>query len=317
MAAPTNAFLTYSTVGIREDLSDLISNISPTDTPFTNGIGKVSADNTFFEWQTDSLAAASSTNAQLEGDDTTIQAVTPTVRLGNRCQISNKSVAISGTDQAVLKAGRGKNEMAYQIVKKTKELMRDVEAVVTQNQTTVAGNASTARKTGSLEAWLTTNSQRGASGGQTNYSNGIATAATDGTQRAFTEDLLKTAAQQCFSQGGDPDTLMVGPVNKQKVSAFTGNATRFDKSEDKRLVASVDIYESDFGVFKIVPNRFQRERTAFLLEMDMWAVAYLRNKQVTDLGKTGDSDKKLITVEYGLQAKNQASSAVIADLTTS
>lgn len=313
MTIPTNSLVSYSTVGIREDLKDFISNISPKDCPFTNRAGKTKASNTFFEWQTDTLAAASASNAQLEGDDYAATSLAQPTRLGNRCQISSKAFTISATADAVNKAGRN-TEMAYQLAKKTMELKRDMEAVLTQNQASVTGNSTTARQTGSLEPFITTNeNENGDTGGGYSSSNWVAIS--DGTQRAFTEAMLKDVCQKVFSSGGDPDILMVGPTQKQVVSGFTGNATRMDKSEDSKLVTSIDVYVSDFGEFKIIPNRFQRNRTAFLLQMDMWQIAYLRPIEVTDLAKTGDSTKKLLTVEYGLLGKNEAASAVIRSLT--
>lgn len=314
MAIVTNEFLTYDAKGIREDLKDFISNISPKDCPFQNRIGKTKATNTFFEWQVDSLAAASTANASVEGDDiTSFTAVTPTTRIGNRCQISTKNFVISGTMEAVNKAGRN-SEVAYQVTKNTMELKRDMEAILTQNQASVTGAAGTARKTGSLEAMITTNeNENGDTGGGFSSSNWVVIS--DGTQRAFTEALLKDVCQKVFTSGGDPDVLMVGPSQKQVVSGFTGNATRMDQSEDKKLVTAIDVYVSDFGEFRVVPNRFQRNRTAFLLQTDMWQVAYLRPVEISDLAKTGDGRKKLLTVEYGLLSKNEAASGIIRSLT--
>ena len=312
MAIPNNSLTSYATIGIREDLKDFIANISPKDTPFSNRAGKTKAMNTFFEWQTDSLVAAA-TNAQVEGDDYGATAIAQPTRLGNRCQISAKAFTISKTADAVNKAGRA-TELAYQLTKKTFELKRDMELVLTNNQASVTGGTSTARQTGSLEPMITTNTSiNGDTGGGYTSSNWVAI--TDGTQRAFTETLLKDVCQKVFTSGGDPDILMVGPTQKQVVSSFTGNATRMDKSEDSKLVTSIDVYVSDFGEFKIIPNRFQRNRTAFLLQMDMWQIAYLRPIEVEDLAKTGDSTKKLITVEYGLLGKNEAASGVIRSLT--
>ena len=312
MAIPTNALVSYSTVGVREDLKDFIANISPKDTPFTNRAGKTKATSTFFEWQTDTLVAASATNRQIEGDDYSATSIAQPTRLGNRCQISAKAFTISATADAVNKAGRT-SELAYQLTKQTFEIKRDMEAVLTQNQASVTGNSTTARQTGSLEPIITTNTNiNGDTGG--GYASSNWTAITDGTQRAFTETLLKDVCQKVFTAGGDPDILMVGPAQKQVVSGFTGNATRMDKSEDQKLYTAIDVYVSDFGEFKVIPNRFQRNRTAFLLQMDMWQVAYLRPIEVVDLAKTGDATKKLITVEYALLAKNEAASGVIRSL---
>jgi len=315
MARPANTFSTFEAIGNREDLKDFIANISPTDTPFSKMCGKTDAEAVYFEWQTDALAAPNTGNAQIEADDTAIAAVTPSVRVGNRTQISNASVVISRTQESVKKAGRT-SELAYQITKKTKELKRDIEAILTQNQATVAGNSTTARKTGSLEAWFATaaNASRGAGGAAGGFSGGIVAAATDGTQRAFTESLLKSVAQGVYSSGGDADTLMVGPAQKQIVSTFTGNNTRTQDTSEGKLNTAIKVYESDFGDLKIVTNRFQRNRTAFVLQSDMWNIAWLDAIRIDDLAKTGDSMKKLLVCEYGLMSRNEGASGVIADL---
>lgn len=314
MAQPLNSFSTYDARGIREDLSDIIYNVDPTETPFFQMAGKAKATNTFHEWQTDTLAAASAANAVIEGDDTEAEASTPTVRIGNYCQISRKTARITGTQDAVKKAGRDK-EMAYQLVKRTKELRRDMEASLLQNGARVAGDDGTPRQLAGVRAWIATNTSAGVGGTDPN---GLGTNTRGaGTQRAFTESLLKNVIQEAWSSGGNPDTLMVGPFNKQAVSGFTGGSTRFDKGEDKKLYASIDMYESDFGTISVVPNRFQLERDAFLLQKDMWAVAMLRPVKQEELAKTGDSEARLIIVEYTLESRNERASGIIADLTTS
>ncbi len=312
MAIVANTFTTYDAIGVREQLDDLIFNIAPTDTPFMSGIGKGKAANVFFEWQTDTLASAAN-NAQLDGDDvSSFTAVTPTVRIGNRTQISRKTLVVSATEQAILKAGR-KDEVAYQVTLKMKELKRDMETALCQNTTSVTGNTTTARQTRGLEGWVATNNSLGASGVAPAPSTN--TAPTDGTQRAFTEALLKAVCQSIFTAGGDPDMLMVGPGQKQVVSTFTGNATRMKDAKDGELQSAISVYTSDFGTFKIAPNRFQRNRTAFLLQTDMWKLMTLRPMQVVDLAKTGDADKKLLVVEYGLCSNQEAASGAIRDLT--
>lgn len=313
MARPTGTFSVFEAIGIREDLKDFIANVAPKDVPFQNMAGKAKAYNTFVEWQTDTFAAAAS-NKQVEGDtvSTFIANAVPTVRLGNRTQISAKGIIVSGTLEATSRAGRA-SELAYQITKQTYELRRDMEFVLTQSQASTAGNATTARQLGSLENQITTNaSNNGDTGG--GWSSPNWQAVTDGTQRAFTESLLKTVVQTTYSAGGDPDYLMVGPAQKQVVSGFTGNATRFDKSEDKRLVTAIDVYVSDFGEFRVIPNRFQRNRTAFLLQSDLWQVAYLRPLQVLDIARTGDATQKELIVEYTLLGKNEAGNGIIRSL---
>lgn len=275
---------------------------------------RAKATNILHEWQTDSLASASTSNAVIDGDEATHDALTATTRLNNRTQISDKVAVVSGSQEAANSAGR-KSEMAYQVAKLGKELKRDMEAILTANQAKVTGNATTARKAASLESWIATNTSIG-SGGADPTGDGT-DARTDGTQRAFTESMLKEVVREVFTEGGEPTVLMVGPFNKQAVSAFTGNATRLDRSEDKKLFAAIDVYASDFGELKVVPNRFQRDRSAFVLQPDMWAVAYYRPFRQWPLAKTGDSEKRQLIVEYTLEARQEKGSGIIADLTTS
>ncbi len=312
MAQPTNTFDTFEAIGNREDLTDIIWNISPTETPFTSMIAREPISATLHEWQTDTLAAASTANRKIQGDDKSGASLTATTRAQNRTQISDKTISISGTQDAVDSAGRT-TETALQMSKAGQELKRDIEKITAGNQAIATGNATLASALRSLEAWYTTNTSRGGTG-----ANGSTTAAaTDGTQREFTEALLKGVVQSIFTNGGDPDVLLVGPVNKQKVSGFSGNATRFNDASNDAINASVSVYVSDFGDFKIVPGRFNRERTAHVLDSSLWALGFLRPVHTFDLSKTGDSDRKTILAEYTLAARNEAGSGVIADLTTS
>lgn len=326
MAAIANTYQTYTAKGIREDLTDIIYRITPTKTPFLSAIPKIKATNTFHEWQTQDLAAVTA-NAQVEGDDVgTFTAATPTIRLGNYTQISTKNVIISGTNQAVKAAGRN-NEMSYQLSLKSAEIKRDMEAALVSaangvsgavsNATTSAthaGSASAARYLRGLEGWLATNLDLGVGGVAPVYTMGSWAAPTDGTQRAFTESQLKNVLQLAYAQGGEPDLIMVGASQKQTFSTFTGGNTRFDKSEDKSLTAAVDVYISDFGTLQVVPNRFQRTRTVFVLETEKWALATLRPFDTVDLAKTGDADKKLLTVEYTLESRQEKASGAIKDV---
>ena len=313
MAQPTNTFDTYDSVGEREDLSDVIYSISPTDTPFISSAAKTRATAVLHEWQTDALAAASTSNAVIEGDEATLDAVTATTRLSNSSQIMDKTVVITGTQEAVDKAGRA-SEIAYQIAKKAKELKRDMEATITGNQAEVTGDASTARKLGSLGAWVASNDVFGAGGASGSVGN---TARTDGTQRVFTEAALKTVIKNVWNAGGDPSMIMVGPFNKQKLSGFTGNSTRFDAGADATLYTSVDVYASDFGQLQVVPNRFSRDRDAYVLDMNYWGIAFLRDFTMHELSKTGDSEKRQLLVEATLESRNEGASGLVADLTTS
>jgi hypothetical protein len=314
MAQPTNTFDTYDSVGEREDLSDVIYSISPTDTPFLSSAAKTKATAVLHEWQTDSLAAAATNNAVIEGDEATLDASTATTRLSNSTQIMDKTVVITGTQESVDKAGRA-SELAYQIAKRAKELKRDMEATITGNIAEVGGNSTTARKMGTLGSWVTTNDDL-ASDGASGAGAGNA-AHTDGTQRAFTEAQLKSVIKSVWNAGGDPSMVMVGPFNKQKLSGFTGNSTRFDAGADATLYTSVDVYASDFGQLQVVPNRFSRDRDAYVLDMEYWGRAFLRDFSMHELAKTGDSEKRQLLVEATLESRNEAASGLVADLTTS
>jgi len=312
-------FQTYQSIGNREDLTDVIYNISPTDTPFMSSVGKTKATAVYHEWQTDSLAAAVANNAAVEGADATSLTVTPTARVGNRTQISTKTVQIAGTQESVDKAGR-KSEKAYQLAKASSELKRDMEKTLLSNNVAAAGNSSTARTLGGLQAWLGTNAVLGASG---TAGSGGTTARVSGTDAAFTEAMLKSAVKQAFVQGGNPSVLMVTPTQKQVVSGFAGIAQqRYEAPSNAptTIVGAADVYLSDFGTLSVVPNRFMTAdsgdggEVAFVLDPEYAAVAYLRPFQTNELAKTGDSEKTQLLVEYTLEVKNEKAHAIIADL---
>ena len=312
-------YQTYTAIGMREDLSDVIYSISPTDVPFMSSIGKTKATAVLHEWQTDSLAAATLSNYAVEGDTASDATMSPTTRVGNRCQIAQKTVKISGTLQAVDKAGR-KSEKSYQLAKASSEIKRDMETSLLSNQVAANGNSTTARKLGGLQAWLATNGDFGTSG--VAGASGT-TARTDGTNRTFTEDILKTVIKEVYASGGNPKVLMVNPAHKQLVSAFTGIAAqRFmaPANTPTTIVAAADVYLSDFGTVSVVPNRFMTStnscgETAFVLDPDMAAVAYLRPFQTNELAVTGDNESTQLLVEYTLEVKNEAAHGIIADIT--
>jgi len=312
-------FQTYQSIGNREDLTDVIYNISPTDTPFMSSVGKTKATAVYHEWQTDALAAAVANNAAVEGADATSLTVTPTARVGNRTQISTKTVQIAGTQESVDKAGR-KSEKAYQLAKASSELKRDMEKTLLSNNVAAAGNSSTARTLGGLQAWLGTNAVLGASG---TAGSGGTTARVSGTDATFTEAMLKSAVKQAFVQGGNPSVLMVTPTQKQVVSGFAGIAQqRYEAPSNAptTIVGAADVYLSDFGTLSVVPNRFMTAdsgdggEVAFVLDPEYAAVAYLRPFQTNELAKTGDSEKTQLLVEYTLEVKNEKAHAIIADL---
>ena len=313
MAVPAGSYQTYTAIGQREDLTDIIYDISPMDTPFLTNSARETATATLYEWQTDSLASAAS-NAQIEGDDSPNAALSATTRVFNHTQISYKPVMVSGTQEAVNHAGRD-SELAYQIAKAGKELKRDMEVDLTgkTDATAGSGNGGAARKSRGFESWTVTNNSYGSGGSNSSGS------VTDGTQRVLTEALLKGELKSCFDNGGDPDLLLVGSFNKQKVSGFTGNSTRMDMAEDRSLVATIDVYVSDFGEVRVVADRFLRSsgRSALIVDTEMFATGFLRPFQTQELAKTGDAEKRLLLTEWTLVSKNEAASSTLADLTTS
>lgn len=318
MAQPTNTYSRYQAVGVKEDISDIISNISPVETPFISNAGTAKANQTYFEWQTDALAAGDVNNAFVEGDTTAAAAISPTTRVGNYTQISKKVISITGTLEATDKAGR-KSELAYQMTKKSKELKRDIETIATSSQIAVAGSDSVARKTAAFDPWLKTNVSNGASGTNFPYTT-VPNAArtTDGTDRAFTETLLKTVVGLQWAAGGMTKILMTGPVNKGKFSGMSGIAeTRFDAGKGQaRIIGAADVYTSDFGDVVAVPNRFMPEDRAYLIDPDYVKIAYLRPFFKEQLAKTGDADNWHMVTEWGLKVDNEQAHGVIRDLLT-
>lgn len=306
----------YDAVGQREDLTDVIYNISPTETPFMSSIGKTKATAVYHEWQTDSLAAATTNNAAVEGADASDATLSPTTRLGNYTQILQKTIKVSGTLDTVNKAGR-KSEKAYQLAKASQELKRDLETILLSNQGRDTGSTnSSARKMGSLLSWIKTNSSVQTNGGDPTTI-GVSTR-TDGNTRTFTEALLKEVVAEVFTSGGSPKILMVGATGKQKVSSFAGlAATRYNISggaAPATIVGAADVYVSDFGNMSVVPNRFMRTRDALILDPEYAALAYLRPFQTNELAKAGDADKTQVLVEVTLEVKNEAAMGIVADL---
>jgi hypothetical protein len=321
MTLATSAFTSFSAIGNREDLSNRISRIDPTETPFFSGIEKSKATATNHEFQTQALAAASTSNAQLEGDDGyAADATTATARLGNICQISRKTPRVTGTQQVVDHAGRG-NEMDYQVMLKGMELKRDIEAILTgANQAKVTGNSSTAPKLADVTTWIKTNTVKGGgTGADPTSADGTSARVDSATQRAFVENDLKSALKKAYDQGGRPTTILMGSFNKQAFSMFTGRGTTTQAATDKKITAAVDIYVSDFGTLKAVPDLFMRTRDVLVLQMDKWAYAPLpgRNFLSFDLAKTGDSDARTVLSQYTLESRNEKASAGVFDLTSS
>ena len=320
MAIVTNTFTTFDAKGIREDLSNIITNIAPEETPYMSNIRKESISNSLFEWQTDTLATAAA-NKQLEGDDvTSFDSVTATVRLQNYAQISRKTIVLSATEEVVNKAGR-KSELAYQIAKRSSELKRDQEFTMLNGAIAASGSTSVARGTASLQAFIKTNVDMQTNGASPSYTTLPNSSRTDGNVRTFTETILKNVIQQVWTAGGTPKILMVGPVNKQRVSGFAGIASsRFNIDGGARpatIVGAADIYVSDFGNVTVIAQRFQRERDAFVIDPEYAGVVTLRPYQQIELAKTGDADKRMLIVEFGHKVYAENAHGIAADLITS
>ena len=314
MATPADTTSTYDAIGNREDLSNVIYDISPTDTPFLSGIAHVGATATNHEWQTDDIGTASSTNAVIEGNDATTTAATASVRLGNYTQISDKVPRVTRTQRQVNSAGRG-DELDYQIMKMSKLLKNDMESALLANKAKAVGSESVARELAGIEAWLATNADLGG-GGVAGTGDGT-TARVSGTDRALAESQLKAVLSSCYDEGGNPDTIFVNAFNKQAMSAFVGGGTSGPAQRQvngTRIETAIDIYVSDFGSLAVYPSRHMVSESMLVLEMDMWAMATLADFEETPLAKTGDSDRVQILSEYTLEARNEKSSGIVSDL---
>lgn len=309
-AVPANTYQTYQAIGNAEDVSDRIFNITPFDTPMLTLAGNGKAEATFTEWQTEILLAVNGNNAVIEGDDAANTAVQATARVGNYLQISERTFGVTKIQEAIKKYGRA-SEIARQRVNFMRALKRDAETIVMSNQARVVGLAGTAQKLRGLPSWYATNTSRGAAG-----ANGTSTtAATDGTQRNFSELLLKTVMASCYTNGGQPSVVMSGPINRVNCSSqLSGGATKFYQVADKELVATVTVYQSDFGPLKFVPNRFQRERDMHLIDPDYVEIRYLESPQIQDLAVTGLARRQQIWMTYTICPLNEAAHGVVADL---
>ena len=292
------AFKTYDATAIREDLSDVIYDISPTDTPFMSSIaGKGSVSNTLFEWQTEALASAVINNYHVEGADAGTAATTVTARVTNQTQISKKVVEVSGSHEAVNNAGK-KSELAHQLAKASKELKRDMEGSLLADNAAAAGNATTARETRGAAHFITTN---------------VTDAGTSGTHAAMVEADILAAAEAVWTAGGEASTILLGATNKKLITAMSGRADAVRTVADNNMTIqnSVDIYVSDFGTYNIVMDRFCDQDVVYFLDHDMWSVDYLRDFQTVDIARAGDGEKKMLLVEYGLRCGNEAANATI------
>ena len=324
MANPVGTFATYQQIGVREDLTDMIYRISPTETPFLNMAARETAQATKHEWQVDRIPTAITSNQAVEGNNPTNTTVNPTTRVFNYCEIAQYAFQISGTAQAVNTAGRA-NEMAFQLVKYGLQMKRDMESALSGANGFASGATGTARVSASLESWMssnwTTQNASPTSAASAGFVTGTGTTAPiDATTPAtVTEANVKAIIRACWAAGGNPDTILCGPYNKVKVSGFSGILTNniFQQAGGQaKIVAAADAYVSDFGTLKVVPSRFNRDRTINVLDFNYWAIAYLRPFQSVPLAVTGDSNQRMILAEYCLVSRNEAASGKVVDNAT-
>ena len=322
MAQPTNTFDSYDAVGNREDLQDKIYQVSPEKTPVLSAAKRMTGSIKTHEWQRDALATPNKDNAVIEGDDRTGSAITATDRVGNTMQLFDKVIVTTSTQEATKKAGRS-SEMKYQLAKGMAELKRDVEASFVSINPAVAGDATTARKAGGLGVMLYTNALHNGAGATAAHTSGIpSTANTAGTNRTFTEALVKTAMQSVYTNSGEMPTMMsMTPSHKGTFSAFTGisaNRNMVKSGQQGVIVGGADVYMSDFGEITVVPNYVQTTAAAnqvYILNPDQLAAVYLQGFKTTPLAKTGHSDKEMISVEVTFAALSEKSHAKIDNLT--
>ena len=318
MAQPSNTFDSYDSVGIREDLSNVIYNVSPEETPFYSKAKKTTAKNTLVEWQTDSLRA-SAANAHIEGDATAGEARSATTRLGNYTQIFKNAVVVPDSDEGLDKAGRAK-EVAYQTLKIAKEQKLDIEKALFSNNARVAGNSTTARELAGVPAWLITNTVFGANEGADATGDGT-DARTDETTAltAFSQTKFDTVMQSIWEEGGKPDTVFLSAFQMNVALGFTGNNNQRSSVQagDERVVKSLSVYVTPWGTVEFMPSRENRSRDVFIMQDNMWECAVLRPTKNVALAKTGDNTTRQVVTELSLCAKNEKANGMIADNTTS
>jgi hypothetical protein len=317
MAQPTNTFDSYDAVGIREDLENVIYDISPEETPFYTKCKKLKATNTYHEWQTDALRA-SAANAHIEGDATTATARTATSRLGNYTQIFKNAVAIPDTDSGLNKAGRA-SEMAYQMLKTAKEQKLDIEKALFDNNARVAGSASAARELAGAPAWMITNVnfQSGNSGANPT-GDGTDARTDDGTPTAFSQTKFDGVMQSIWEEGGKPNTVYLSATQMNIALGFTGmnnqrSTIGASVGGTNAVIKAIDVYVTPWGTVEFMPSRENRSRDVFIMQDDMWSVAVLRPTKNTELAKTGDATVRQVVTELTLVCNNEKASGIIAD----
>jgi hypothetical protein len=315
VAKVTNAFDTYTASANREDLSDIIYNIDPFDTPIMTAAGRRNVSNVVYDWQTESLPAVDNTG-DLEGFELSRAAGVATVRQSGVAQIKHKDATVTGTQEAGNPAGKRK-EMAHQMALQSKALKRDCESVMFGTiQDEDLGNATTARATFPFMNYISTNATFQSGTGGTNPVLSTKTPLVDdSTPVALTETMLNDTLESCYTNGAEPTLLFVGAANKRVVSGFTGRSSARQNIAANKVVNSVTLYASDFGDIKVFPHRWIRSRDALLIDPRYVRVAFYRNFHRQGIGRIGDADTEMIVVEFGLQVDNEAAHGVIRDLT--
>lgn len=316
---------------VRESLSDIITMISPEETPFYSNASHGTAKSNYVEWLIEELTTPNAANKYIDGDEFTNDTLTAPARVGNYAQISRKVLNVSRRAEKLTKAGR-KSEMARQLAKEGASLKRDVEAVLlaygSTHQVAAAGANNSAPTTASVGSWLKTNTSRGNTGtdpalSSTTYGY-VDTAPQDGSDRALTEDALLGIIKDCYVEGGRPTTIMCGPIVKQQLSKYMfGSSARVatpyqdhgaKAKKGATVIGSVDVYVSDFGALEIVPNRLQREDDVYVLDWDYWRIDFIDKFITTDIAKTGDGMRKAMIVDYALVSLNEKASGIVADV---
>lgn len=313
MAKLSNSFATYNAVGDSEEVDNQIYRTDPEETPFISAIGRGKATSVHPEWQTDALEQPTN-NKVVQGNEPTPAALTPTVMLDNRTQISEKTYAVTETQEAVDKYGR-KSEVAYQDAKKMVELKRDIEYAALQNPTAIAAADATPPQARGVLGFIYQNTSIAPDGADPNPMTN--TAPTDGTPREFTEALLNEAATKAWDSGAKSNlSLYVPSSQRAKLSGFDANSTKFTLTKDTTLNATIDVYRGDFGIYKVINSRYQRQREVFGIDPSLWKQRVLRPMKAIDLAKTGDNRKRMVNTEWTLQVTAPLGNFAIRDLTT-
>lgn len=328
MAAPTNAYQRSDQSNTLEDVSNVITDVSPEEVPFQTACGSEMVEQTYYEWDLDELDAVNGSNAHIDGDTFAGEAITSPTRVGNHCQISRKDFIITRRARKVKKTGQ-RDELARQTVRKGRELRRDMETILMSNQASVTDNGSAAPKLGGLPAWIVGTSDgradRGGSGADGGFSSGAISAATDGTDRAMDESGMLDVVRSVFQVSKlVPEALFLGPQAKSKFSQymFSSSARVATQYQDQgasprggvKVVGAVDTWVTDFAVIDIVPDLWQREDDGFFLNFEVLNMGWFDPISTDAMAKTADTDDRMVLADYTLIVKNQKALGIFADI---